>query len=52
MVSIQPSRLLPRWWLLAGLLLVSTVLGAVALGPVCGGVWRNLVDSYQSYPRF
>lgn len=47
MVSVQPSRLLLRWWLLAGLLLAGTVLGAVALGPVAvgfGEIWATVVS--------
>ena len=47
MTTVQPSRLLPRWWLAAVVVLVGTVLGAVTIGPVAvgiGEIWTTVIS--------
>lgn len=54
MIDVQPSRLLPRWWFVAALVLVGTVLGGLSIGPVpltVSDIWAVLVGHLPGVTR-
>ena len=54
MVDVQPSRLLPRWWFVAALVLVATVLGGLSIGPVpltVSDIWAVLIGHLPGVTR-
>lgn len=53
MPDVQASRLLPRWWFAAAVVLVGTVLGGLSIGPVQLGIseiWMVLVSHLPGVP--